>query len=195
MNVSLLNYITMKDNFKKDHLLLPSFEIPLKKEPPPKRFVSVYGTKATTALLSTARQQAMKDHLSLYRVDLTIDGGDLPTGRISLDNLASVKFLNLDRILADLASAMMGILLRDGDSFQGETPMKILAEEPKRFDWLWADSRFEHITTFSWNAPMTSPGPPRSLKLAITRDVSLFESIDVRNYKGGKGPLKIEFGF
>lgn len=193
MKISLLNYIIMKPTEGEKGLIVKSVPIPLNKKSPPQKLISAYGTKTTTEILSVARVQAIKDNLSLYRVDLTIDGGELPSGRINLDALPNIKFLNLERIQADIASAIMGILLQNNISEDLSTPMKILGDDPMRFNLLWEHPTFEHITTFSWNAPTKASGHQQMLKLAITKDISFLEEIDVRNYKDSKGPIKVQF--
>lgn len=194
MEIHLLNYITINPKNEENTLKIKTFEIPCGKKAPKNRFVSAYGTKTTSIVLSAARRQAIKDKVNLHRIDLVIDGGDVPTGKISLDMLPNIKFLNLERIQADLAKAIMNVLsqIRITAETKIATPMKVFADDPRRFDLLWDDPAFKHISTFVWNTPVSATSPLKTIKLAITRDTGLFKRIDTKNYKGPQFP-PVEF--
>jgi hypothetical protein len=182
MKISLLNYFTAKPKDISSEVYLRSLEVPLGKTVSPGRFVSGYGTKAASQILQEARKKAMKEKLAFYRVDLQVEGGEIPTSRVTLEDLPGLSFLNLERITAEIAEQILDIVAQENESLEDETAMSLLGKHPDRFDLLWKHSDFKHISTFSWNAPVSKTGPKRFVKLAITRNVSLLENIVIRNY-------------
>ncbi len=84
MDIYLLNYITIEPELEEEVFKVRPFEIPLGKKAPNNRFISAYGTKTTSIVLSTARRQAIKEKKNLYRIDLLIDGGNIPSGKSAL---------------------------------------------------------------------------------------------------------------
>jgi hypothetical protein len=190
--VFLANYIIVED--EKDTTQSPiirSIEIPLRKKGPSKKLISIFGSKSILEVLSKARRDAAKNNFKLYRVDLTIDGGNIPKGKTTLAALSDVFFLNLEKIQADLASTIMEIIVNPNDKLDKETPNYVIGKYPKRLNRLWKHPQFKHIVAFSWGAPI-SKGKPKHIKLAATKTTSDFTSIDIRNYTGNVADVNFE---
>jgi hypothetical protein len=192
MKITLLNCFTTRPvkkrdvvdihKKKRDVIVLPSLEIPLGKPVPKGRFVSGYGTKAASQILKMERKKNLKSKKDFYRVDIEIEGGDIPPGRVSMEDLPNIYFLNLERMTAEISEMIFNIVTYENEPLDNETAMSVLGKYPDRFDLLWENPTFKHISAFSWNAPISVSGPKRFVKLAITRNIRLFENVVIRNY-------------
>jgi len=190
MKISLLNGFAIRHKATRNSIvvpsetiLLPSLEIPLNKPVPKGRFISGYGTKAASQILKMERKKNLKTKKKFYRVDIEIEGGDIPPGRVSIEDLPNIYFLNFERLTAEISDLVFDVVAYDNEPVDNETAMSLLGKYPERFNLLWDSPDFKHISTFSWNAPVSESGPKRFVKLAITRNVNLFENIVVRNYE------------
>ena len=194
MKINLVSYIKIKDPTNK--LVLRSFPIPsileddlnqdytyldnekgrsLKKG----RFIAIYGNKSIQKVLSDVRRMAMEDGSEIYRVNIIIDGVDQPTGRIGINDLSNLWFLNIERIKDDLSQKIINSLSSINNIHEFKNARQLFSVYPNLLDFLWNDPDFKHIKVFVWNAPLTK-NMSQSIKLAAVRDESCFSNIDIQ---------------
>ena len=180
MKVSLMNYLTTEAGEDKEDLTLHSFEIPKGHQLQAGRFVTVYGNKAIQKTLGEARKNAMAKGETLYRVNMALEGPEQPAGRIGVEDLPNIWFLNFERIKDDLNNLIKEKL----DSISGIDTLghshQIIAEYPAVLDVLWATPEFEHIMAFSWNAPAAPKSKVKFIKLVAVKEISFLKDIELQ---------------
>lgn len=182
-----INYMLSDDEFTPT--TIQSVTIPGDKTPPRGFLVCWYGTRDSLAALKEVRQTAKRKNKFLFRAEIVINGGDVPSGKIGLDDLSSVNFLNLGRLKIELRDYITDVILkteRPGKSNEDlyKDSIDLISEKPKRLEYLKEDQKLKHLTGIVWPAPI--PGSIRKFEVRQLMAIDLSEPYEliVRNFQG-----------
>lgn len=177
VKVAFTNYVLVKQG-SKNLPPLKSVIIPGELTPPEKTLVCLYGSKVTNGALREARYKAKQKKLDLYRIDMKINGGEIPKGKVALENLKNVKFLNIARIGSSLKKTIYDIV--SADEVEDLKLEQIIAKKPKTLDLVFNHPDFSHLTAIAWVMP-AKPKVHPAYQFAAIRKIEQIENVEPQN--------------
>lgn len=151
--VTLTSLLTTKKPIENETTVY-SLPIPFKRKGPGNKLIAVYGTSNVQDFLRNEHKKALKKNLNFYRISLIISSGEIPTGKVSMEDIPEMKFLNIWRLLQDSAREVLKII---GGSSIGKIGdlISLIDKKPYLLDYVWQDERFKHISAITWPASMS----------------------------------------